>query len=96
MVARALALIAAAALAAGCSATRPQLRTVAVEVPVPCRAALPERPLMPTEALSPGVLLADFAAAAAAEIDRREAYEMLLRASLEACRGAGAQSSSDP
>jgi hypothetical protein len=86
MAARALALILLAVLAGGCATTRPELRRVAVEVPVPCRAATPERPTMPTEQLAPGVALQAFAAAAAAEIDRREDYERGLLAALEECR----------
>jgi hypothetical protein len=87
MAARSRALILlAAVLATGCATTRPELRTVAVEVPVPCRVALPERPVMPTEQLTPGVPLQTAAAAALAEIDRREDYERRLLAALEECR----------
>ena len=40
-------------------------------VPVECREPVPDRPVMPTEAL--------------AEIDRREGYEVRLRAALQIC-----------
>jgi hypothetical protein len=87
MAARARALIlAAAALAGGCATTRPELRTVAIEVPVPCTVAMPARPDMPTERLEVGGPLQAAAAAAFAEIDRREAYERQLVAALEECR----------
>lgn len=87
MAARAAGAVAALVLVAGCAAPpRVELQTVAVEVPVPCRVAVPERPVMPTEALAPGVPLDSLVAAALAEIERREAYELLLRAALEACR----------
>ncbi|MBX3603172.1 MAG: hypothetical protein KF863_21335 [Rubrivivax sp.] len=79
--------LAAAVLLSGCETrTRVQLQTVSVEVPVPCRAALPDRPVMPTESLAPGVPLDTFAAAAAAEMERREGYEQQLLAALEECR----------
>jgi hypothetical protein len=40
---------------------------------------------MPTEALAPGVDLDRFAAAAMAEIELREGYELELSAALEIC-----------
>ena len=86
MAARALALILAAGLVGGCATNRPELRTVAVEVPVPCTVAMPARPDMPTERLEVGAPLQAAAAAALAEIDRREAYERQLVAALEECR----------
>lgn len=76
-----VALLMAATLLAGCAA--PEVQRIAV--PVPCRVALPARPLMPTEGLPPDVSLDDFIAAAAAEVERREGYETLLRAALAAC-----------
>ena len=42
---------------------------------------------MPTESLKPGVTLDRFAAAAIAEIERREGYEGELLAALTACVG---------
>lgn len=73
---------------AGCAA-RPALRVqqVNVPVPVPCQQTVPVRPVMPTESLNPGVTLDAFAAAAIAEIERREGYEGELRAALTACVG---------
>ena len=76
-----LLLVTAAALLAGCAA--PEVQRIAV--PIPCRVALPSRPMMPTEGLPPDVTLDDFVAAAAAEIERREGYEIGLRAALDAC-----------
>ena len=74
---------AAAAMLAGCSTCEP----VKVPVPVPCNAPAPQRPTMPTEALTADATLDDFVAAAAAEIERREGYELQLRAALQACQG---------
>lgn len=71
---------------AGCAA-QPALRVqqVNVPVPVPCQETAPPRPAMPTEALAADVTLDAFAAAAIAEIERREGYEVQLRAALAAC-----------
>lgn len=79
--------VALAVLLAGCNAA-PKVRTeiVKVAVPVECKEAEPDRPEMPTESLLPGVSLDDFAKSAMAEIDRREGYEVLLRAALSACK----------
>lgn len=72
---------------AGCAASPPTVRMeqVRVPVPVPCRVSEPARPLMPTQALAPDASLDAFAAAAIAEIERREGYEDELRAALAAC-----------
>ena len=72
----------AALLLTGCASAPEPVR---VAVPVPCRVAVPQRPTMPTENLTPDASLDDFVAAAAAEIERREGYELQLRAALEAC-----------
>lgn len=77
-----LAALTQAALLAGCAAKGEPVR---VAVPVPCNVNMPQRPNMPTEALTPDAALDDFVAAAAAEIERREGYELQLRAALEAC-----------
>lgn len=72
---------------AGC-ATAPahvELQQVKVAVPVACREQVPDRPAMPTEALSPGVHPFDLLRAALAEIDGREGYEVRLRTALEIC-----------
>ena len=79
----------AAALLTGCASAPEPLR---VAVPVPCRVTVPHRPAMPTEALAPDTSLDDFVAAAAAEIERREGYEVQLRAALAACATGGASS----
>lgn len=77
-----LATILGAVLMAGCSTCEP----VRVPVPVPCTVTPPQRPQMPTEALAADTSLDDFVAAAAAEIERREGYEVQLRAALQACQ----------
>lgn len=82
-VCRFLAVLSTCALAACTSA--PRIERIAV--PVPCHASIPPRPAMPTEALVPGAALDVFAAAAIAEIERREGYEGELRAALTACVG---------
>lgn len=76
-------LILAAVAMSGCASkgTAP----LRVAVPVPCAVQIPPRPQMPTEALRADVSLDDFVAAAAAEIERREGYEVQLRAAIEGC-----------
>lgn len=76
--------LAMALLGAGCAGT-PQYTRVNVPVPVACEEAVPDRPAMPTEALTPGVPPWVLQRAALAEIDRREAYEVKMRAALVAC-----------
>ena len=61
------------------------LQSVKTPIPVECRVQRPVRPAMPTEALAPGVDLDRFAAAAMAEIELREGYELELNAALDAC-----------
>ena len=79
-------LIAACALLAGCAGQKHvEIQRVKVPVPVECREREPERPVMPTEALAPGVALFELVQSALAEIDRREAYEVRLRAALQIC-----------
>lgn len=74
------------ALLAGCAAQPVvQVQRVKVPVPVACKEPVPERPVMPTEGLSPPVTLDTFAQAAMAEIERREGYEQQLRTGLLAC-----------
>ena len=80
-------LVAVAVLAlAGCAVPRVELQRVSVPVPVACQEPMPARPMMPTEGLRPPVTLDAFAAAAMAEIERREGWELELVAALEACR----------
>lgn len=77
---------AVAAVLSGCAAQpAPRVPQVHVPVPVPCQETEPTRPVMPTEALAVDVTLDAFAAAAIAEIERREGYEAQLRAALAAC-----------
>lgn len=54
-------------------------------VPVACREPVPDRPAMPTEMLLLGAHPWLLLRAALAEIDRREGYEVQLRAALVAC-----------
>lgn len=76
----------ASAMLAGCAATKTELQRVNVPVPVACQEPMPMRPAMPIEGLRPPVSLDAFAAAAMAEIERREGYEGELVAALDACR----------
>lgn len=72
---------------AGCVTAPPvELQKINIAVPVPCQVAEPERPVMPTEALAPGVTPFVLLRASLAEIDRREAYEGQLVAALASCR----------
>lgn len=83
-----LAVIAAAAvlLLTGCEAApRVEIQRVNVAVPVACQEKAPERPVMPTEALRPGATVDQYVQASAAEIERREGYEVQLRAALAIC-----------
>lgn len=74
------------AMLSGCAAQPVvQLQQVKVPVPVVCQEQIPERPVMPTEALRPPVTLDAFARAAMAEIERREGYEQQLLVGLRAC-----------
>lgn len=68
----------------GCASPAPAGRTL-VPVPVECREPVPERPAMPTELLLPGAHPWVLLRAALAEIDRREGYEVQLRAALVVC-----------
>ena len=72
-----------AVLLSGCAST--QYTRVNVPVPVECKEAVPDRPAMPTEALTTGAAPWMLLRAALAEIDRREGYELQLRAGLVAC-----------
>lgn len=82
--------LAAAALATlmACASAPQAPSTVAI--PVECRETVPDRPEMPTEALKargcPSSQCADeLLQASLAEIERREGYELKLRAGLVAC-----------
>lgn len=81
--ARSLMLATAALALAGCGTT--QYTQVRVPVPVECKEQVPDRPAMPTEALHPGTPPWVLQRASLAEIDRREGYELQLRAALVAC-----------
>jgi hypothetical protein len=71
---------------AGCGVA--PLQQVKTPIPVECRVQRPARPAMPTEALAPSVDLDRFAAAAMAEIELREGYELELNAALDVCTSA--------
>ena len=81
-------LLLSALLLTGCQAApeRVVLQQVKVPIPVECREPVPDLPAMPTESLMPGVKVDQFAKAAMAEIERREGYEVQLRAALDNCR----------
>jgi len=80
-----IALMVLLALTGCASAPRVEMQRVNVPVPIECREPVPDRPVMPTEAMAPGVLPFDLLRAALAEIDRREGYEVQLLAALENC-----------
>lgn len=80
------ALVAAVPLA-GCGAThstRVEIQQVKVAVPVPCDES--ERPNMSTEQPLAGADVDMFVQAADAEHERRERYEIPLRATLDNCK----------
>lgn len=80
---KAIILIAVCALFTGCAARLPV--TAGMPVPVECKEPVPERPIMPTETLLPGAAPFVVLRSALSEIDRRESYELRLRAALLAC-----------
>jgi hypothetical protein len=82
----AISLIAACALSAcGTAGNHLEIQRVNVAVPVECKEPIPERPVMPTEALRPGATVDQYAQASMAEIERREGYEVQLVAALAIC-----------
>ncbi|CAN7372077.1 hypothetical protein LJR074_002216 [Acidovorax sp. LjRoot74] len=82
----AIALIAACALSAcGTQGNHLEVPRVNVAVPVACQEHTPARPVMPTEALRPGATVDQYVQASAAEIERREGYELQLVAALANC-----------
>lgn len=81
--------LAAAVLLAGCGTAPPariEIQQVKVAVPVPCDEPEPERPNMPTEHLAGDADVDSYVQAAAAELERREGYEIALRVALQNCR----------
>lgn len=84
--------LATAALAAGLllSGCQQPLKTVTqqvkVAVPIACQEPEPPRPSMPTEHLAGDASVAAYVQAAAAEIERREGYEIQLRQALANCK----------
>lgn len=78
--------LAAALMLVGCeTAPRVEIQRVNVAVPVECKEPIPDRPVMPTEALRPGATVDQYAQASMAEIERREGYEVQLVAALVIC-----------
>ena len=77
-----------AALLTGCAQQPPrvQIERVKVAIPVPCQEPEPQRPSMPTEHLAGDAGVDAYVQAAAAEIERREGYEIQLRQALANCK----------
>jgi len=73
-----------AVLLSGCAST-PRPVEVRVAIPVECKERVPDRPAMPTETLQVDAPLDTFVQAVTAEIERREGYEVELRAALTNC-----------
>jgi hypothetical protein len=71
-------------LLTGCSSFATRTTTL-VPVPVECKEAVPARPVMPTEQFTGIPPLDALLKAALAEIERREGYEVKLRAALVIC-----------
>lgn len=78
-----LLMLSASALAA-CS-HNPPVTPGRTAIPVECKEKVPDRPVMPTDALKPGAKTDAYVQAAEAEIGLREGYEIKLRTALEAC-----------
>lgn len=80
--------LAAGLLMSGCGNAPPvvKVQTVKVAIPVACQEPEPDRPVMPTAQLPDGADVDAFVKAAAAEIERREGYEIQLVAGLRNCK----------
>lgn len=79
----------AAVLLSGCAATpapNTEIQHVNVAVPVACQEPEPARPQMPTDALPADAGVDAYVQAAAAEIERREGYEVQLLTALHNCK----------
>lgn len=70
----------------GCGTIPPETQTVNVPITVRCQAVEPDRPSMPTESLVTGDTQDTKIAAALAEIDIREGYELRLVTALRSCK----------
>lgn len=78
-----------AVLLSGCAVTpapRTEIQRVSVAVPVACQESEPVRPQMPTDALPDDAGVDAYVQAAAAEIERREGYEIQLRQAMANCK----------
>lgn len=80
--------LAAVVFAQGCAqpASRVALQEVKVAAPVVCQEPEPVRPQMPTDALPADASVDAYVQAAAAEILRREGYEVQLQTALRNCK----------
>lgn len=80
--------LAAVLLMAGCTSSPPKvgIQQVKVAVPVACQEPEPSRPVMPTEHLAADVDVDAYVQAAAAEIERREGFEIELVQALRNCK----------
>ena len=76
------------ALLTGCAQPPPrvQIERVNVAIPAPCQEPEPQRPSMPTEHLAGDADVDVYVQAAAAEIERREGYEVQLVQALRNCK----------
>lgn len=82
------ALILAALALTGCATTPkppPPPVEVRVPIPVPCAEAVPDKPLMPTDAIAAADDIERKTRAALAEIEERKGWEARLLAALENC-----------
>lgn len=71
---------------AGCGTMPADTVLVNTPIPLKCQQVEPERPVMPTETLSKSDSQDAKVAAALAEIDIREGYELRLVTALRACK----------
>ena len=79
-----LVLLSILSLQAGCASYR-QTQEVKTAIPIVCQATEPQRPVMPTDSLTPDSTLDQFIQAVTAEIERRAGYEDNLVAALRSC-----------
>ncbi len=73
-------------LLAGCATTSSAPQIVKVPVPVKCKVAVPERPVMPTENLDTNATLDSIVQSLTAEVELRDGYEDRLVTAIRSCQ----------
>ena len=75
------------AVLSGCGTVPAIPATVAVAVPQPCDAPVPDKPVFPAEALTGAEDIFTLGKTLWADLKARQAYELKLRTALEGCTG---------